>query len=988
MKPTLLSVMLAASFCSSALATSTEQNYFKSSYQDIYENIGMTLESLRQLADIPKNIVIEGLDRYLLVNGEKYLLNNDNYILFDFPIPFNDESAFRNVFNFIGNEWELTWYDNGLVVTNKYFGNYEYGDGCLLEYYPNGVIKNGQIERIVLETSSCSLNNFNTNIEYFERGKTISANDMGLENLNITAVERYQDRLYVTHDTDPGTVVILDVDTGQVLSEIKGFEANDVFYPFRRLNELYIQGNLLYVASLNSNRVDIFNLDNQHQHVTTLGGSGPTALFRPQATVSNKDYVIVAGASEKISVYRQQDVTAENHLKAPIHAVLQFEGQYTHRKVQMHVLEHYLMVVTANKNYYIYDLNDVESAVSSGEALIPKKIINTKLQKVDKSGDQLVVNHAGRLEWHNIVDVIANDFVFSDPTRIITHLDANLVNNLYDVHYNDGELVTATQSEIRFDQLRSYEVPFIADQQVETTKILFDQLMPTSVNEVLSLDEPHSLVTNPALRSVNVNSLIKTEFIDTDTVQITNYAAVELKDLTVELKLAGIEKWFVLTNIDRLPAYAQITLPLSAFGQGQFNSSNDDGYFDLADLFSSTMNYSKQFEHRFNSDTDLFAKKLARLKPTWEIRFASNHTGNWRMMNALYAREWLIILTNLAYIVSEDEFEHVWFNFKNIFGYDMHANAGPVDAPGGFFTEQDYRYWYNGLMNRAYVNGGVTSIGGGLGGAGITGVDTWMFYTHYYGTWGVIAHEFGHGFDGKATYGHHTSFANGSNGWHPLITALANYHIRKGDLPYTDDSINGFYKPEYQQYRHNGIDNNKRKHRSDTHMYLIDDYFMTYSNIAKNWATNGEQTNVQTVAAMNNQERILMAKSAMGSEKPYLCRFTFEDGEQYYGYVMQDNKEVSCRSGDDINYRQSNGSHVALQSKANEFDWLSLYNPEQKGELVLHQNGQPLCQIDNPPFYGTGFVNEKNQCAQLPNVYWSNGNRWAFSSGWTTLEYK
>lgn len=202
-----------------------------------------------------------------------------------------------------------------------------------------------------------------------------------------------------------------------------------------------------------------------------------------------------------------------------------------------------------------------------------------------------------------------------------------------------------------------------------------------------------------------------------------------------------------------------------------------------------------------------------------------------------------------------------------------------------------------------------------------------------------------------------------------------------------DDEINGFYKPEHAPYQYVEADPRKRKHRADSHMYMLDDYFMTYSAMPRGWTNNGEDISSQLLTSLNNQERMLMATYPMSDEKPNLCRFTYNDGEQYFGYVEQSNEQSYCKTGNDISYRQADGTHVELMSKNNEFEWLSLYNPEKAGEPVLHQNGQPLCQINVKDFYGTGFVNANNQCAQLPNVYWSNGNRWTFSSQWTPLTY-
>lgn len=829
-----------------------------------------------------------------------------------------------------------------------------------------------------------------TYFEYFERGLTLNGDMLGISGLTISAVERYQDRLYVTHDITPGVVLILDAKTGSMLGQIEGIQQGSDISIYRRINELHIDNNLLYVASLSSNRVDIFDLDNNHQHVMSLGTghhSGTNSLLHAQAVTTTRDYVVVSDASDKIKVYRQQDATPENNLRAPQFATLQFEGKYTHRKVQMHVLDHYLLVQSENKNYYIYDLYKVESAAAAGVPLQAEQRLDVKLQKIDKDGEQLIVNRNGRLEWHKVSDVIANQFQFTNPIRTMSQLNGAPVGNLNDLHFAHDELISAAAGHIRFDALRTNAVTFTPNAYVETTKLKFDELAPFSIGDILSLDEPHHILTNPSLRSVKINSPVKTVLLDKDTVQVTSYAAVELTDINLELKLEGVDHWVVLANLDRIPAYAQFTLPLSSFGTGQFNTSDDTGLLDLESVFSSSMEYANLFDYRFNSKTDAFAQKLASMKPTWNVQFATQKDGKWRAMNGLYAREWLIILTNLAYMVSEEEFNHVWFNFKHIFGYNMHGKAGAVEGPQGFFSEEDYQHWYDALMARPRVNAGITAMGGGLGSASVTGVDTWMFYTHYYGTWGIIAHEFGHGFDGHSLFGHHTSFANGGNGWQPLITQLANYHIRKGDLPYMDDNINGFYKPEHAPYHYSGIEAGKRKHRDPNHMYTLENYFMSQSDMPQGWLQNGLEMSTSAVENLNFLERNYVVNYPMGEQKPYLCRFTFEDGEQYFGFVAEQGDSARCEAGSSISYRRPDGSKVPLQSELNTFEWLSIYNPEMSGEPVMHSNGQPLCQVNKAEFYGTGFVNDRGQCTQLPNVYWSNGKHWTFSSGWAPLKY-
>lgn len=975
-----------------ALNNDAEQSYFKATSEEMHQNIVNKIEDLRRYASDDKNVIVENGRRQIVINDKKFYITDDNYIFFDLPKTFLDESDFRHVFDFINNDWELSWYHGGMVAVNKVFGNYDYGNGCLMEYYPEGTVDTNGPTHVLLETMSCNVNDFETTQQYFSNGTFITAEQLGVDALAITAIERYQDTLFITQDTNPAFITIFDMATQTVTGRIEGIESSRGFQAYNRINELAIHNNLLYVSSLSSNRVDIFDLDNNNELVVSLGSgtgswSGANGLVHAQSSAATDDFVFVTDAQSRISVYRQQDLTPENPDFAKRAGFLAYEGKYTHRKVQMHTIGDHLIVATADRGYFVYDMTKVDQALADGVDLSAEKVVSLNLQKVDLDNDTLIVSFRDRIEWHDANAFVANDFVLGEPLRTVRAINGQAVSALNDLHFANNELITANSERIAINHLLNNDITFIADASVAQQTIQFDQLMPTSVTHILGNDEPHHVLMNRELRSVNINSLVQTKLLDNNTVQITNYAAQELRDITSELKLNGINKWFKLGKLDRIPAYAQITLPLSAFSTNhQFNSANNDGVFDLAELFTADLEVKDLFEHRFSSETDEFAQRLSRLKPTWEIRFAGTADHKWRDMNGLYAREWLIMMTNFAHMVSSDEFKHVWFNFEEIMGYNMHSYAGQVNEPGGYFTAEDYEHYYSSMLSRPYVNVGITAMGGGLGSAGITGVDTWLFYSHYYGQWGIIAHEFGHGFDGKS-YGHGTSFANGGNGWQPLMTMMANYHIRKGDLPYMDDNLNGFYKAENAAYQHAGISQGKRKHRSESHMYPLDDYFMTFSDMPQGWFQHESRFAPEN---LNNQERMMLAKMPIHGDDPYLCRFdyTTERGTtKLHGYVEQmGEQQYRCTGGDDISYRLPSGEKVAFASAQGEFEWLSLYSPERKGEQITTLDGQTLCAINKTDFYGVGFVNSGNQCVQQSEVYWSNGNQWKFSSGW--IDYK
>lgn len=58
-------------------------------------------------------------------------------------------------------------------------------------------------------------------------------------------------------------------------------------------------------------------------------------------------------------------------------------------------------------------------------------------------------------------------------------------------------------------------------------------------------------------------------------------------------------------------------------------------------------------------------------------------------------------------------------------------------------------------------------------------------------------------------------------------------------------------------------------------MYYTDHYFMQFSTMPQGWVANGSDFSAGQLAALNNQERLLMGWIPKESEKGNLCRFTF-----------------------------------------------------------------------------------------------------------------
>lgn len=144
--------------------------------------------------------------------------------------------------------------------------------------------------------------------------------------------------------------------------------------------------------------------------------------------------------------------------------------------------------------------------------------------------------------------------------------------------------------------------------------------------------------------------------------------------------------------------------------------------------------------------------------------------------------------------------------------------------------------------------------------------------------------------------------------------------------------------------------------------------------------------------ASDNDWRKNLAMTSLDGYPRYICRFqNNSDGkiQTLYGLVTGKGKnDLVCSGGNDILLRSKNGMTKPFESQKNKFEWLSLSKPSEKGKEVKDSKGRLLCHLNSNQFYGVGYVNKNGQCTQDQNIYWSNGNPWLFSKGWSVYRYE
>ena len=340
------------------------------------------------------------------------------------------------------------------------------------------------------------------------------------------------------------------------------------------------------------------------------------------------------------------------------------------------------------------------------------------------------------------------------------------------------------------------------------------EVIPGRFRLIFQDNEPDEVIWNPSDRSFRTNELLQVRRLSGNECRVTSYVPKPLKNIIVKAQIPGYDEYFELLKVDSIPAFGQFEFTPAFVNEQTVYKTEKGNYmsFRLPDMPDNIL-------FKVESD-DVLWKKLSRIKVSWSFDFNEHGWGgNWLDMNVLYAREWVVMITNYAYIISSPEWEYMLSHWKEVTGDDLYANINEK-------TVIDYKAFFLHARADSFATLGLTAIGGGLGGPGIVGVDHWNFYSHYRSQgYLAIAHECGHWFG----YGHESSICNnyGHSDYSSVIMYLHDYMWKKDMIPYTDRDMLGFvnYK-DTSLFRHPGVDDGLYNYKVGTN--YIEEYFLTH----------------------------------------------------------------------------------------------------------------------------------------------------------------
>lgn len=664
-------------------------------------------------------------------------------------------------------------------------------------------------------------------------GSELSAGNFGLTSWNPTAMVVEGDVLYIANSQAESNILRYDLRKKRALSSIDPMKISGLAKKWDSLNDLEIHAGRLYVANYGSNRIDILDISGEQPSFIMALGTGVWwgdalnyALVHSNAVTADDRYVYVPDIEGRINVWRQSDVTAQNHLKAQKFARLSLSGCARNCNARMEVIGDYLYTSLPDGMTYVHDINQIQENENNIAPILTETNLSAVMHR-HNDGLVYVSRNDGTVESYkeksfNLDSILPNKSI--DTFRDCILKGQNQSSRLAKA----SDLYIYGQNLLHMANQKIYILPMLTLQQNKSNQlsppVILTESQARERSRVLQDGESWETLTNSSQRHVYMNQILSAT-LNGNHLHVQSYSAVPVRDLQIRAKIKNSEDWVILAKLDQLMPFSKANFDLKLTDQSRFPLLDGTGSIQLAGLSQTTQNPSNIFDLKISSETDQHVKKLNQIKAKWKIYFGTyDEPKKWCRITPVYAREWVMMMTNLAYMLSTPEFETLWFNHKSVMGHDFFGNDGQVEGPNGFFQPEDYVRIYGEILNRNEINLGVTNMGGGLGGGAVLGVDTWLFYGHYrLSGYRIIAHEFGHHWGG-----HNSAWAMAGHGFEAMVDWLNFYFQRRpGSIPYMDPNVNAFHlTPDSALCQGQEINQNMVKDVASTAPWnKVDEYF-------------------------------------------------------------------------------------------------------------------------------------------------------------------
>ncbi|WP_216938518.1 beta-propeller fold lactonase family protein, partial [Acinetobacter sp. BY484] len=469
-----------------------------------------------------------------------------------------------------------------------------------------------------------------------DAGSELTAGNFGLQTWNPTAMVVDGDVLYIANSQAESNILRYDLKQKRPLSSIDPVKIAGLAKTWDSLNDLEIHAGRLYVANYGSNRIDILDISSEQPSFIMALGTGVWwgdalnyALVHSNAVTADDRYVYVPDIEGRINVWRQSDVTAQNHLKARKFARLSLPGCARNCNARMQVMGSYLYTSLPNGTTYIHDINQIKENDNNIAAVLTETNLSSVIHRHD-DGLVYVSRNDGKVESYkeksfNLNKILPRESVdtFRDYT-VTGQKQASQLDKASDLYIYGQNLLHMANQKIHI-------LPMLTLQQNKSTQlgqpVILTESKARERSRVLQDGEPWETLTNSSQRHVYMDQILSAT-LNGNRLQLQSYSAVPVRDLQIRAKIKNSEDWVILAELDQLTPFSNASFDFKLTDQSRFPLVDGTGSIQLAGLNQTKQNPSSIFDLKMSSETDEHVKKLNQIKAKWKIYFGTYDEPN------------------------------------------------------------------------------------------------------------------------------------------------------------------------------------------------------------------------------------------------------------------------------------------------------------------------------------------------------------------------
>jgi hypothetical protein len=283
-------------------------------------------------------------------------------------------------------------------------------------------------------------------------------------------------------------------------------------------------------------------------------------------------------------------------------------------------------------------------------------------------------------------------------------------------------------------------------------------------------------------RRYQIGNVLRVKLIDSITIEVANFAPVDIENATVLATIEGLEKQIQLFNIPKIRAHARQEMKYSFIEGSSMFLDVDGNEVDLTAYRTEGIPVD-QISFTYTGTSELISKLKSLESLKWEIKFHnydpdSNPNNNWAdEVTGKDFRRFSGLIINMGYLFLSEEFktgflaEHLTKNDESV------------------MTHEEKEELYQKLLYKSYFKCGKVAKISGLGGGAVLGFAEHILrdYLTKAATGSVTAHEVGHtlGYNHSSNMTYPIKMDGVNVGISPLAVRVMNILFEENRFPIT-----------------------------------------------------------------------------------------------------------------------------------------------------------------------------------------------------------